>query len=135
MYNLCVTSLHSHITLLNCNHYKFTLISHIPCYTYANTYYHSYYIPFLTPYLLHILISYSHNYIFHSLHIRILPFVIFYFHIFFFYIFTHSSFHILSSHIYIFTYTLPFLIPYSYICSYCIIYSSYTHHMHMYSFC
>ena len=156
MYNLCVTSLHSHITLLNCNHYKFTLISHIPCYTYANTYYHSflhyslpfkfiyiinvpyiflYYIPFLTPVLLHILISYSHNYIFHSLHICILSFVIFYFHIFSFYIFTHSSFHILSSHIYIFTYTLPFLIPYSYICSYCIIYSSYTHHMHMYSFC
>ena len=134
MYNLCVTSLHSHITLLNCNHYKFTLISHIPCYTYANTYYHSFlhyslpsliytyyqcltsylhvysytlsqYIPFLIPYLLYILISYSHNYIFHSFHICILLFVIFYFHIFSFYIFTHFSLHfyfILSSHIHIY---------------------------------
>ena len=106
---------------------KFTYIINVP-------YIFLYYIPFFTPYLLHILISYSHNYIFHSLHICILPFVIFYFHIFSFHIFTHSFFHILSSHIYTFTYTLP--LPFHiHICSYCIIYSSYTHHMHMYSFC
>ena len=137
MYNLCVTSLHSHITLLNCNHYKFTLISHIPCYTYANTYYHSFFalfFAFLNLYILSMFHTYSciiYHFLLHTCYISLFHIRIITYSILYTYAYYHLSYSIFIYSPFIFSH-IPHSIYFQVIFIYSHIHYHSSFHIHIY---